>query len=183
MARGTKLSPKSKYRDCECILKSVRQAGWSTALSLLLSALVMHPAWAGDVLRGPARIVDGDTLEIAGERVRLLGIDAPEKAQICQDAEGQGYQCGLAIKDELTRQVGSSPIQCKAEARDMYGRNVSKCTAPGTGDLGTWLVSNGYAVAYRQYSKEYIALEESAHAAQKGIWAGSFQNSSSAWHH
>ncbi|EIE27033.1 putative nuclease domain protein, partial [Coccomyxa subellipsoidea C-169] len=127
------------------------------------------------VFRGPARVVDGDTLEIAGERVRLLGIDAPEKGQMCQDAQGSGYECGVVVKDALTRQIGSSPIECQAESRDMYGRNVSKCDAPGTGDLGTWLVSNGYAVAYRQYSKEYVALEESAEAAHRGIWAGSFQ--------
>ncbi|BDA44516.1 Uncharacterized endonuclease [Coccomyxa sp. Obi] len=172
-----RLPSNAEQRSWGCNCEGQIQVNWSTVLSVLLSALVVHSghACAAEVLTGPARIVDGDTLEVGGERVRLLGVDAPEKAQICQDAKGQGYQCGLAVKDALISRVGSSPISCEAKSRDMYGRSVSKCSAPGVGDLGTWLVSNGYAVAYRQYSKEYIPLEESAHAAHRGIWAGSFQ--------
>lgn len=175
--RALRLPSKADQRNWGCICKDELQLKSSNLLSLLLSALVVHsgPACAAEVFTGPARIVDGDTLEVAGERVRLLGVDAPEKAQICQDAEGQGYQCGLVVKDALIDKVGSSPISCEAVSRDMYGRRVSKCSAPGVGDLGTWLVSNGYAVAYRQYSKEYIPLEENAHATHRGIWAGSFQ--------
>ena len=59
------------------------------------------------------------------------------------------HDAGVAVKDALISKVGSSPISCEARSRDMYGRSVSKCSAPGVGDLGTWLVSNGYAVAYR----------------------------------
>lgn len=61
---------------------------------------------------------------------------------------GNGF-AGQNAAEALRKKIGSSSVQCKVRAKDLYGRNVSSCSLPGTGDIGDWLVSNGYAVAYR----------------------------------
>jgi len=130
---------------------------------------------------GQARVVDGDTLQIGQEKFRLYGVDTPEKAQYCANATGQQYACGLVAKDALAQKIGTRDVQCSLKNKDQYGRNVAVCSAqpqlPGQQpeELNKWLVENGYAVAYREYSKDYIAYEDQAKAAKKGIWAGSFQ--------
>ncbi|GLC71598.1 hypothetical protein PLESTF_001139500 [Pleodorina starrii] len=148
-------------------------AGFASCI-VLASGAVAAPT----VIEGRARVVDGDTLVINGERIRFYGVDAPESAQQCQDAKGAQYPCGLVSKDALEKKIGSSSVSCDVKNTDMYGRSVSVCAIKGltgTEELNSWLVSNGYAVAYRQYSKDYIPLEDAAHAANKGIWAGQFQ--------
>lgn len=92
------------------------------------------------------------TQVINGERIRLYGVDAPESAQQCQDARGTSYPCGLTSKDALAKLVGSSPVTCNVKNTDQYGRSVSICNVKnltGLQELNSWLVSNGYAVAYR----------------------------------
>ncbi|KAG2430777.1 hypothetical protein HYH02_013616 [Chlamydomonas schloesseri] len=145
-------------------------AGVASCLVLASSA---NAAGLG-VIAGQARVVDGDTLVINGERIRLYGVDAPESAQQCKDAKGAPYACGLVSKDALDKKIGKAPVACEVKDKDQYGRNVSVCRL-GSEDLNGWLVSNGYAVSYRQYSKDYIPAEDAAHAAHKGIWAGEFQ--------
>ncbi|KAG2425381.1 hypothetical protein HXX76_013795 [Chlamydomonas incerta] len=145
-------------------------AGVASCLVLASSA----NATALGVISGQARVVDGDTLVINGERIRLYGVDAPESAQQCKDAKGAPYACGLVSKDALDKKIGKAPVACEVKDKDQYGRNVSVCRL-GSEDLNGWLVNNGYAVSYRQYSKDYIPAEDAAHAARKGIWAGEFQ--------
>lgn len=140
-----------------------------------LAATSPNPA----IIEGTARVSDGDTLVVGKERIRLYGMDAPEKAQACKDAAGRDYACGLVSKKALEDHVGSQSVRCEVKTIDQYGRNVASCSLAGNllsgpEDLGQYMVSNGLAVAYRQYGKEYVALEESAHAAHRGIWAGSF---------
>ncbi|PNH11580.1 Serine/threonine-protein phosphatase 2A regulatory subunit B'' subunit gamma [Tetrabaena socialis] len=156
-------------------------AGVASAI-ICTSGAAPSRAEPGAVIAGPARVVDGDTLVINGERIRLYGVDAPESAQQCSDARGAPYPCGLASKDALAKKIGSAPVRCDVKNSDQYGRNVAVCGLQSAGpfgggleDLNGWLVSNGHAVAYRQYGKEYVALEDAAHAASKGIWAGQFQ--------
>ncbi|KAG2493941.1 hypothetical protein HYH03_007871 [Edaphochlamys debaryana] len=145
-------------------------AGVASAIVLATGAADADPS----IIAGAARVVDGDTLVINGERIRMYGVDAPESAQQCKDPRGAAYPCGLVSKDALDKKIGSAPVRCEVKTKDQYGRNVSVCTAGGE-DLNGWLVSNGYAVAYRQYGKEYIPNEDAASAAKKGIWAGQFQ--------
>ncbi len=64
-------------------------------------------------------------------------------------------------------------VSCNVRDKDQYGRNVATCRV-GSEELNSWLVSNGFAVAYRQYSKDYIPLEERAKAEQRGVWEGPF---------
>ncbi len=120
------------------------------------------------------RIVDADTLEVAGQRVRLQGIDAPEAAQACRQATGQRYRCGDRATEALRARIGTEAVTCTIEGRDGYNRALSTCyTADGT-DLNAWLVRHGYALAYRRYSTKYVPEEDQAKAARAGIWADEF---------
>lgn len=152
----------------------------AAAAALLLAA---PPALAKGELSGRVdRVVDGDTLIVDGTRVRLFGIDAPESKQSC-DRDGGAYACGAASKEALERRIGASPVRCAVKSNDMYNRSVAICYAPpqdgsgadAAGDLNAWMVSNGWAVSYRRYSKAYAPLEEEAQAARRGIWAGTFE--------
>jgi len=120
------------------------------------------------------RISDGDSLRSGKLRIRLFGIDAPEKKQQCTDADGAKWDCGTAAQKALTALVASAPqLQCDLIDVDRNGRVVMRCFA-GKTDLGAALVQAGLALAYRQYSSIYSADEESAKAAKLGMWAGAF---------
>ena len=126
-------------------------------------------------IRGSApRIIDADTLEVAGQRVRLQGIDAPEAAQACRQASGQRYRCGDRATQALRARIGAGTITCTIAGRDRYNRALGICYAADGTDLNGWLVRQGYALAYRRYSPKYIPEEEQARAAQAGLWAGEF---------
>jgi endonuclease YncB( thermonuclease family) len=119
-------------------------------------------------------ISDGDSLQSGKLRIRLFGIDAPEKKQKCAEADGAKWDCGAAAQKALTALVASAPqLQCDLIDVDRYGRVVMRCFA-GKTDLGSALVRAGLALAYRQYSSIYSADEESAKTAKLGMWAGAF---------
>ena len=121
-------------------------------------------------LSGPARAIDGDTIQLGGVRVRLHGIDAPESAQNCR-ARGRFWACGRAATRALAGLVRGRRVACKERNRDRYGRVVAVCAVAGR-DLNAWMVSEGWAFAYRQYSRAYVAEETRARAARRGIWRG-----------
>ena len=120
------------------------------------------------------RIVDADTLEVAGQKVRLQGIDAPESAQSCRQATGQRYQCGEHATQALRVRIGADAVTCTIEGRDRYMRALGICYAADGTDLNGWLVRQGHALAYRRYSTTYVPQEAQAKAAQAGLWAGAF---------
>ena len=127
------------------------------------------------MLDGPVRVIDGDTLEISGERVRLFGIDAPEHDQRCTDAAGRPWACGTRATEALRDLVQGRAVRCSGEEQDRYGRLVARCTVAGR-DLGAAMVRDGMAFAYRRYSLDYVAEEGRAKAARRGIWAGAAEN-------
>ncbi len=122
---------------------------------------------------GVASVIDGDTIEIHGERIRLHGIDAPESCQTCEDATGRQWRCGQKAALSLQDLIGHRTVTCRQRDVDRYGRIVAQCQQ-GDIDIGEWLVGRGLALAYRKYSKAYVAAEETASAARRGVWAGSF---------
>ena len=126
------------------------------------------------IIGGETRVIDADTLEVIGERVRLKGIDAPERRQFCERASGALYPCGQAATRALRERIGDGKVACAIDSqRDRYGRALGVCSVHGE-DLNAWLVSQGHALAYRRYSMRYVEQEEEAKAAGRGVWAGKF---------
>ena len=123
-------------------------------------------------ITGTASVIDGDTLEIRGNRIRLHGIDAPESGQNCQ-ANDKNYRCGQHATLALSDKIGSSNITCRGTDSDRYGRVIAICYL-GNIDLNAWMVTQGWAIAYRQYSTDYVSNEENAKTANRGIWRGPF---------
>jgi endonuclease YncB( thermonuclease family) len=119
------------------------------------------------------RIVDGDTFDLSGTRIRLYGIDAVELNQHCFDQDAQSWPCGIEAKKRLSELLNAKDIQCKELTKDIYGRSIASCTT-NAGDIAKNMVSDGYAVAYRKYSSEYIEAEQQAKKEKKGIWKGRF---------
>jgi endonuclease YncB( thermonuclease family) len=143
------------------------------ALLLFLIALLGLPALAAEPLMGTASVIDGDTIEIHGQRIRLHGIDAPESRQECTRSDGTTWRCGQQAALALSDRIGRSTVDCDPRDRDRYGRIIAICFKD-TEDLNRWMVANGWAVAYRKYSLDYVADEELAHADKVGIWSGTF---------
>jgi len=140
---------------------------------ILLGFLFLSiPAHAQEIA-GRASVIDGDTLEIAGLRIRLHGIDAPESRQMCLNAARMEYRCGQRAAFALADEIGSAPVSCRQTDRDRYGRIVAVC-ASRSRNINQWMVRQGWAVAYRQYSEDYVADELAARQARAGLWAGTF---------
>ena len=121
---------------------------------------------------GQASVIDGDTIEIHGMRIRFYGIDAPESNQICY-ADGKTNLCGQRAAMALADEIDNRVVSCDPKDRDRYGRTVAVCDAQGT-DLNAWMVRNGWALAYRQYSTSYVPEEKQAKQEKAGIWQGKF---------
>ena len=124
-------------------------------------------------ISGPAHVLDGDTIDIRGQRIRLHGIDAPEADQTCLDANRLRYPCGAIAFRALTALISRNSVRCVPRTTDRYGRSIAQCFVDGT-DIGATLVRTGMAVAYRQYSRSYIHQEHRARLAGAGIWSGTF---------
>ncbi len=137
-------------------------------------ALFLIGAPANADITGKPRVIDGDTIEIAGERIRLHGIDAPEAKQTCQDDYDKEWRCGQEATFALTKMVGNLTVTCKGDQRDMYGRLVAVCFV-GDQNLNAEMVRQGWALAYRRYSDEYVPEEEDARVHRRGLWRGEFK--------
>lgn len=126
---------------------------------------------------GRASVVDGDTIDVHGERIRFNGIDAPESSQLCLDGYGQRYRCGAASADSLAHFLASSsPVSCIFVERDRYGRFVGDCHVANGRSVQEWMVSSGFALDWPKYSGgKYAALQNEAKIARRGIWKGEFQ--------
>ena len=135
--------------------------------------LLALPAFAE--ISGKPNIIDGDTIDISGVRIRLHGIDTPETGQICE-INGKTWRCGEEATSALADVIGRTWVDCFGRNKDWYGRIVAVCIVgvPKGRDLGAYMVSQGWALAYRQYSMDYVGDEDAARAAGKGLWRGKF---------
>lgn len=118
---------------------------------------------------GHAVAADGDSLRLGSDRVRLVGIDAPELDQTCWDAAGAEWPCGRDARAELTRLVAGGKVDCQPEGTDKYGRTLARCAVAGA-DLGAAMVRSGLALATEGYVLEAAA----ARAERRGLWQGRF---------
>ncbi len=149
---------------------------WLSALRSALAAgailLCLADAARAETLAGHVRVLDGDTLAVAGQRVRLDGIDAPEIRQTCT-LNGRRWACGKAARQAMRKLVGRNTVRCEVSGRGKYGRAIGTCFANGR-NLQQELVRQGLALATRKYSTRYVPDEDAARAEGLGMWSGSF---------
>lgn len=128
-------------------------------------------------ITGVASVIDGDTIEVHGQRIRFNGIDAPENKQYCGDAKGFEYPCGRRSAEALDGFLAASrPIQCTFLTWDRYHRFVGDCRRADGASVAAWMVEQGEALDWPRYSHgAYAAQQAKAQAAKLGIWVGNFQ--------
>lgn len=134
-----------------------------------LAVTVAYLAAPETQISGAVRVIDGDTIKLGGQSIRLAGMDAPELAQTCM-LEARPQRCGEVARDALERIVAQGTVSCRIVGHDRYRRGLGRCDAGG-GDIGARLVQDGLAVGYGDYARE----EHEARIAGRGLWAGSFQ--------
>ena len=133
-------------------------------------------------ITGFAKVVDGDTIKINSKKIRLYGIDAPEKKQKCKKTYltisfmsfTKDYMCGELSTQKLIKKINKQKLNCNILDVDRYKRLIGECFKRNI-NLNSWMVSNGYAVAYRKYSKKYVSDEINAKNKKLGIWQGKFE--------
>jgi len=161
--------PVSKHR------RIARNSGirWLLVAGVAIVAIIVALRHGEPVtkLHGTPYVVDGDTLIVAGRKVRLLGLDAPEMDQTCRDGDGQDWACGDAARQGLWDLIGGGAVDCTGNGTDRYGRLLAICRLAGT-DMGAELVRRGLAVSRGKYGDE----QTSANAESAGIWAGGFDD-------
>lgn len=141
---------------------------------LILLVLYVHEvrAEAAIAIVGRASVVDGDTIEIRGQRIRLAGMDAFESRQLCLDVSGKRYRCGQRAAFALADHIRQRNVTCEPVGKS-WERIVALCTLDGE-DLGAWLVQQGWAVDDPRYWPAYQRQEAAARSASAGAWSGSF---------
>ena len=101
-----------------------------TIVIAFVAWLTCSLAQAAD-LSGVPRVVDGDTLAIGATKVRLEGIDAPETDQICLNANGVRWTCGIDARDQLTAHIAGRVVTCSSKGTDVYKRTLAICSLAG----------------------------------------------------
>jgi endonuclease YncB( thermonuclease family) len=143
-----------------------------TAVAIFCCLLGLSPSFAGEA-KGVPQIVDADTVYEGTTKIRLSGIDAPETDQICLDAAGKAWNCGIEATEKLRAFVREQSWTCELTGQDVYRRSLGSCTVAGE-DVSSWLVRNGWALAFRRYSMTYVADEDIARQQKRGLWSGAF---------
>ncbi len=144
------------------------------ALGLALSAVLAGAPAVAEVA-GPPEIIDGDTLAVQGALIRLYGIDAPELGQACRIG-ARAYDCGRIARTALLDLTAGATVSCQlapASPEDGADGRIGRCRADGY-DLSEGMAYTGWALALRPVSERYVAFEERARAARRGLWKGQF---------
>jgi endonuclease YncB( thermonuclease family) len=118
------------------------------------------------------KIIDGDTIKINGEKIRFSGIDTPELKQTCIK-KAKSNSCGITAKQILVDKIGDNKVICVRKGKDQYKRTLAECFVNDE-SLSSYLVRNGYAFAYRRYSKKFIIDEDYAKFNKYGMWSMKF---------
>ncbi len=124
-------------------------------------------------IEGVAEVLDGDTIQIAGRRVRLFGIDAFEAEQFCTSADRDQWACGGRATRALADETAGKRLVCVPRGMDAFNRQLAVCRS-GAVDLSSWMVRHGHAVAFVRYTLDYEPDEAFAREAAAGAWAGAF---------
>jgi endonuclease YncB( thermonuclease family) len=140
----------------------------AAAIVAIATAAFVLDRQAGEIV-GAARVIDGDSIVVAGTEIRIYGIDAPEFRQTCRKG-GRSWPCGRVATGAMRSMVAGREIRCRPREQDRYGRTVAICRA-GSLDLGAAMVKGGQAVSYGAYEAD----QSDARDARRGIWEGSFE--------
>lgn len=124
-------------------------------------------------IEGYAKIIDGDTININKKKIRLHGIDAPESKQKCF-FDKKKWDCGKNSTLYLRKLISKKIVTCNVNGKDKYNRFIAVCFVDKN-NINRMIVKNGWAIAYRYYSKDYINEEFLAKINKLGIWKGSFE--------
>ena len=155
------------------------------SLILIITFLLAQTLNSAEIY-GVPKIIDGDTLHINNKKIRLEGIDAPEIKQQCKKEYlkisaligftfYKDYYCGIVSRESLINKIDGSKIKCSTSSKDRYKRYIATCFKNKL-NLNKWMVRNGYAIAYRRYSKDYVPDEEFAKEKKLGLWQGKFMS-------
>ena len=139
---------------------------------LLFLFLITNPLNAKTII-GKAKIIDGDTININSNKIRLHGIDAPENKQNCIFKKKE-WPCGKQSTNELKKLINNQVINCYVNDIDIYDRYIAICLIDKL-NLNRTMVKEGWATAYRYFSKDYIIEEGHARKNKLGIWKGEFE--------
>ena len=149
---------------------------------ILFSSIISSAISFEKIIIVKALVTDGDTIKINDQKIRLFGIDAPETKQFCKEIYlsflifnfKRDYKCGEKSTIALKKKIKDKKIRCLIQdKKDRFRRNIGICYLKKQ-DINSWLVKNGYAIAYRRYSKKYIMDEQYAEDNKLGIWQGTF---------
>ena len=119
------------------------------------------------------KIIDGDTIHLNGKKIRFSGIDTPELKQTCKKDDEIVY-CGIEAKKLLINKIGNNKVNCINEGKDQYKRTLAECFVNDL-SLSSYLVKEGYAFAYRKYSKKFVKDEDYARGNNLGMWSMNFE--------
>ena len=153
-------------------------------IRIIITLLVLFSNSIAEEISGIPKVVDGDTVHIDNYKFRLEGIDAPEMRQQCKKESFKisffigftfykDYSCGRVSKEKLITKIDTTEIKCISSSKDRYKRYIATCYK-GKTNLNQWMVRNGFAIAYRRYSKAYVPDEEFAKENKLGLWKGKF---------
>jgi endonuclease YncB( thermonuclease family) len=150
-----------------------RPRAWCPAFIMLI---MVDAAAMANTISGSASVIDGDTIEIRGERIRVLGIDAPELDQMCSDRGGNDtWHCGQEAARALWDFLGQYPVTCETSGTDYAGRWFAYCDVPGM-SIATWMAGNGWAIPNQDCKCEEVrAWARFAESKGAGIWGSVFQ--------
>jgi len=123
------------------------------------------------VVSGQVRVVDGDTIDIGGERVRLEGIDTPEQSQTCPRRGSGTWHCGRKATKALKKLINGQSVLCQGQERGKYGRLIATCFVNDK-NINAQMVRDGYAWAFVKCSTSYVDEERIARRKRIGIWSG-----------
>ena len=153
-------------------------------IRIIITLLVLLSNSIAEEISGIPKVVDGDTVHINNYKFRLEGIDAPEMRQQCKKESFKisffigftfykDYSCGKVSKEKLITKIDTTEIKCISSSKDRYKRYIATCYK-GKTNLNQWMVRNGFAIAYRRYSKKYVPDEVFAKENKLGLWQGKF---------
>ena len=145
-----------------------------TNLFLVISiCLIFFFLTCNDVKSYEIKIIDGDTIHLNNEKIRFTGIDTPELKQTCKKNSEIIY-CGIEARQLLINKIGKDKVICVREGKDQYKRTLAECFVNDL-SLSRYLVREGYAFAYRKYSKKFINDEDFAKKNNMGMWSMNFE--------